>query len=326
MDATGSALTVNVGDAARGRILAHGKAQCLKCHRINDEGGRSGPDPSAVGSSRSSASLHLSLIEPSKAMLPINRPIRAVTKAGEIMTGRRLNEDTWNGRPAKLMLWANRNGFFYVLDRATGAFLFGKPFVKVNWASGLDDRGRFRLRRRRARRSGLACRVEQLVLTLVQPAHRSVLHSDVGELRLPDPSTGGEIRARWTRVHGRRLDGGDADAPGTPALRRGAFNLWTEATGTGAVIALDPATGEPRWKFEMTDVTDSGILTTATDLLFTGGREGYFQALDVRTGKLLWKTNLGGQIVNGPISYEVDGKQYVATIAGLNLVAFALRD
>ena len=96
MDATGSALTVNVGDAARGRILAHGKAQCLKCHRINDEGGRSGPDLSAVGSSRSPASLHLSLIEPSKAMLPINRPIRAVTKAGEVMTGRRLNEDTYS--------------------------------------------------------------------------------------------------------------------------------------------------------------------------------------------------------------------------------------
>ena len=72
-------------------------------------------------------------------------------------------------------------------------------------------------------------------------------------------------------------------------------------------------------------MTDSGILTTATDLLFTGGREGYFHALDARTGTVLWKTNLGGQIVNGPISYQVDGKQYVATISGNNLVAFALR-
>jgi alcohol dehydrogenase (cytochrome c) len=95
----------------------------------------------------------------------------------------------------------------------------------------------------------------------------------------------------------------------------------------GADCGIDRAPVQLRpWKFEMTDVTDSGILTTASDLLFTGGREGYFQALNARTGKLLWKANLGGQMVNGPIAYEVDGRQYVATIAGLNLVVFALRD
>jgi len=58
------------------------------------------------------------------------------------------------------------------------------------------------------------------------------------------------------------------------------------------------------------------MLTTATDLLFTGGREGHFQALDARTGKLLWKTSLGGQIVMAPITFAVDGKQYVSIISG----------
>nr|NIW75419.1 PQQ-binding-like beta-propeller repeat protein [Gemmatimonadota bacterium] len=62
----------------------------------------------------------------------------------------------------------------------------------------------------------------------------------------------------------------------------------------------------------MTDVTTSGILTTASDLLFTGGREGYFHALDATNGELLWRTTLGGMIANGPISYAVNGKQYVA--------------
>ena len=76
----------------------------------------------------------------------------------------------------------------------------------------------------------------------------------------------------------------------------------------------------------MTDVTDSGILVTASDLLFTGGREGYFQALDARTGALLWKASLGAQIVTGPMTYQVDGKQYVATISGINLVVFGLRE
>lgn len=111
-----------------------------------------------------------------------------------------------------------------------------------------------------------------------------------------------------------------------PGFRRTPVNNWTEVAGNGAVKALDPRTGEEKWKFDMTDASDSGILTTASDLLFTGGREGYFQALNARTGTLLWRTNLGGQLVNGPITYLVDGKQYVAAISGLSLVAFALRD
>jgi glucose dehydrogenase len=97
-------------------------------------------------------------------------------------------------------------------------------------------------------------------------------------------------------------------------------------TGRGAVIAIDPQTQQRKWTFTQYDVTDSGILTTATDLLFTGGREGYFYALDARTGTELWKASLGGQIVNGPIAYAIDGKQYVAVISGNSLYTFALRD
>jgi outer membrane protein assembly factor BamB len=61
-------------------------------------------------------------------------------------------------------------------------------------------------------------------------------------------------------------------------------------------------------------------------LLFVGGREGYFQALDARTGALLWKQNLGGEIIAGPISFQVDGKQYITIASGNNLFAFALRE
>ena len=68
------------------------------------------------------------------------------------------------------------------------------------------------------------------------------------------------------------------------------------------------------------------MLTTASDLLFTGGREGYFYAFDARNGQLLWNTNLGGSIVNAPITYEVDGKQYVSVIAGNILSTFALQN
>ena len=74
----------------------------------------------------------------------------------------------------------------------------------------------------------------------------------------------------------------------------------------------------------MTDVTDSGIVTTASDLLFTGGREGYLQAIDLRNGTLVWKSNLGAQVRQNPMTYAVNGKQYVAAIGGLTLFVFAL--
>ena len=116
------------------------------------------------------------------------------------------------------------------------------------------------------------------------------------------------------------------DAPVPPNIRRPTMNNWTDAAGHGAVIAIDPATGERKWTFRMYDLTDSGILTTASDLLFTGGRDGYFQALDARTGALLWKSSFGPvQMLSGPITYEVEGQQYVATIGGNVLAAYALR-
>jgi alcohol dehydrogenase (cytochrome c) len=239
-----------------------------------------------------------------------------------------LADITWNGTPVKAMLWANRNGNFYVLERATGRFLVGKPFVKVNWSSGFDEHGR--------------------PIQTVQPPGEPTWPGNQGGTNWYSPSysprTGYFYVSAWENYatifggtpvqyqEGRNF-GGNASRPyvavpgaPTPGLRRGPINNWTEAAATGAVLALDATTGEQKWRFPMTDVTDSGILTTASDLLFTGGREGYFQALDARTGALLWKASLGAQIVNGPISYEVGGKQYVATIAGLSLCVFGLRE
>ena len=234
-----------------------------------------------------------------------------------------------NGTLFKLMVWGNRNGFFYVLNRETGRFLSGRPFVEVNWAAGLDDSGR--------------------PIQTPQPPGGPTFPGVQGGTNWYSPSyspsTGLFYVSAWEGygsvfneaeqeyTEGQSFIGGAPTgfapvpgAPTVPGLSRGPFNTWTEAAGHGAVIALDVLTGEPTWKFDMTDVTSSGILTTASDLLFTGSREGYFQALDARTGELLWKASLGGQIVNGPITYEVAGKQYVATISGHSLVAFALRD
>jgi outer membrane protein assembly factor BamB len=95
--------------------------------------------------------------------------------------------------------------------------------------------------------------------------------------------------------------------------------------GYGAVLALDAKTGQKKWEFKMTDVTDAGVLTTASDLLFSGGREGAFYALDARTGALLWKAPVAGIVQAAPMTYAVNGRQYVAIAAGNSLYAYALR-
>jgi putative heme-binding domain-containing protein len=86
---------VRIGDARRGQAVFEGKGQCATCHRVNGKGPRTAPDLSDIGSARQPAALHRSLIEPTKGMWPINRPVRIVTRDGRTIRGRRLNEDTF---------------------------------------------------------------------------------------------------------------------------------------------------------------------------------------------------------------------------------------
>ena len=241
-----------------------------------------------------------------------------------------LADITWKGEPLKAMLWANRNGFFYVLDRATGRFVLGKPFVKVNWASGIDDKGRPN--------------------QTPQPSGQPTWPGNQGGTNWYSPSYSPRTKlfylSAWEEYasifggvpveyhEGRGFGGGDPhdfepvqSAPGlSHSGQQDPINNWTQTAGNGAILAIDPLTGQRAWRFPMGDITKSGVLTTGGDVLFTGGREGYFQALDARNGALLWNVNLGAPIANGPITYEVDGKQYVATISGLSLSVFGLGD
>ena len=88
--------TVLIGDVARGRTVFEGKGNCTSCHRVGRLGSRAGPNLSDIGSLRSPASLQRSLVDPTSQMMPINRPVRAVKKDGTVITGRRLNEDTYS--------------------------------------------------------------------------------------------------------------------------------------------------------------------------------------------------------------------------------------
>jgi putative heme-binding domain-containing protein len=88
--------SVKPGDAAQGRSVFQGRGECVRCHRVDGQGSRAAPDLSDIGSIRSAGSLMRSLTDPSSQMMPINRPVRAVTKDGTVINGRRLNEDTYS--------------------------------------------------------------------------------------------------------------------------------------------------------------------------------------------------------------------------------------
>ena len=240
-----------------------------------------------------------------------------------------LADMAWRGEPRKVMMWANRNGYFYVLDRVTGLFLEGKPFVTVNWSSGLDENGR--------------------PIPTPQPEGMPTYPGNQGGTNWYPPSysprTGLFYFSAWENyatiyraeeseyVPGQAFLGGGfsvlAPSPDAPTIgigRTNPINNWTDEVGYASLKAMDPQTGEAVWSYNQYDVSDSGMLTTATDLLFTGGREGYFHAIDARSGDLIWNVNLGGQIVMAPVTYMVDGIQYVSVISGNGLSTFALRD
>ena len=240
----------------------------------------------------------------------------------------------WKGQLRKVLLWANRNGFYYVLDRTTGEFLLGTAFVKQNWNAGFDAKGR----------------------PIMTPNSKS---SEEGTLIFPDnqggtnwfgtsysPSTGlfylsardGYstlfIKGPQKYTEGERYDG-------RGRRRRGTFHnvVGSDMDKYLAIRALDPKTGERKWQYILnsglslnpfggwqTNAGASGILTTASDLLFVGGREGNLVALDARNGKELWHRAMGAPMIMDPISYSIHGKQYFAINAGLALYVFALPD
>ena len=198
----------------------------------------------------------------------------------------------WNGAPRKLMMWANRNGFFYVLDRTNGQFLSGWPFVKVNWASGLDANGR-------------------PILT-PQPAGMPTFPGVQGGTNWYSPSfsprTGLFYIPSWMDTYstyikrpveyteGQRFTGA-LPVMSVRMLQPGPLvNRRLPEEGYGAIQAFDPKTGERKWAFNMADMTESGVLSTASDLVFAGGRDGYFFALDAKTGTMLWKASVGGAV------------------------------
>ena len=238
----------------------------------------------------------------------------------------------YQGRQRKLVLWANRNGFFYAIDRLTGQFLSARAFVKQNWNAGFDEKGR------PIWNPGFV--PKPMGGIYVEPGTQG------GTNWYPpsySPRTGLFYLSVWDNYGGRSakfpvppwVEGqrytGATPPPGyvpPPGARgRGVpVPFRKEEEGYGAIRAIDPRTGEKKWDFKMVSYTESGVLSTGGDLVFGGGQDGNFVALDARTGERLWHVYLGGPNASGPMSYAVNGRQYIIGTGMGTMYAFALPD
>jgi alcohol dehydrogenase (cytochrome c) len=220
---------------------------------------------------------------------------------------------TINGQLRKTVMFANRNGFYYTLDRTNGRVIVARPFVQTTWAKAIDAQGR----------------------PMLEPGHTP---DEKGEVTCPD-LTGGTnfwppsfdprtnlfyVNAREAcatfyaykpeYVAGQRFTGGAQQLVNT-----------RDQKPFGAIRALDPVTAQRKWEFLFPTPSRAGILTTASNLLFTGDGEGSLIVLDSRNGRLLWNYQMGAPLHGtSPITYMLDGQQQVLVPAGTSLTAWAL--
>jgi alcohol dehydrogenase (cytochrome c) len=216
-----------------------------------------------------------------------------------------------NGQPRKVVMFANRNGFFYVIDRITGKMINAKPFVTQTWAKEISPEGR----------------------PILIPGN---LPTESGSRTCPDlgggtnfmspsfdPTTGlffvtaRETCATYFSWEQPYQPGVQWESGGTQRPR--------DQKNFGALRAIDPVTGDRKWEFRYTSVSSSGVLTTASGLVFAGDGDGNVMAFDSRSGKNLWHYQLGvGIRSTAGTTFMVDGRQFFVVPSGSTLTAFAL--
>ncbi len=216
-----------------------------------------------------------------------------------------LFDDVRNGVRRKLLAQGSRNGYFFVLDRTTGEHVLTKPFLPTNWAEGVDAHGQPRPKKEK------------------EPTPDGVLVSPGSDGATNwlapsyDPQTSLfylSARTLWSVFY--------MTAEGKPEGWAGRDrNLWAQSMVEG----IDTKTGEIRWRHEIGDGEGAaGILTTAGELLFTADNSDNLLALDPETGKTLWHVPVGGRMQSSPMTYELNGRQYLLTPVQNLIFAWAL--
>ena len=214
------------------------------------------------------------------------------------------------GKTRQTVAMANRNGFYYLLDRLTGEFLASTAFAKQTWTRGLDAKGR------------------PVVLAGAEPTDQgSLLWPSVsGATNWFSPSFDPNLKTFFVSVRER----GSYYFKNEVIFRPGQYfvgggeRALPPGENYGAIRALDAASGAKTWEFRLLSPPWAGLMSSAGGLVFGGSEEGNFYALDSRTGQPHWEIQLGGPVRANPISFLVDGNQMVAIAAGNALMVFGL--
>ena len=217
-----------------------------------------------------------------------------------------------NGSMRRLLVQANRNGFFYILDRTDGKFLRATPFVeKLNWAKGVDGSGRPILSGRIPTGDGTyICPGIDGATNWFSPSY----NPDTGLFYVLALESCNQFFAKPKKF----VRGETYYDTGTKLPR--------DEHSQKMLLALSVADGKVSWRYPQIGKGNSwgGTLTTATGLLFFGDDAGSLEAVDAANGHLLWHFNMGQTFRASPMTYAVDGEQYVAVAAGSDIVSFAL--
>jgi alcohol dehydrogenase (cytochrome c) len=220
-----------------------------------------------------------------------------------------LVDTTVNGQPRKLVVLANRNGFYYAIDRTNGKFVDGRPYVKQTWASGLDEAGR-------------AIRLPDVEPTM--------------EGKAIWPSLGGgsnwysstySPKTNFYYVNAKEEGGiyhkGEAEYKAGAPFNGGGQSDVKDEVPYGAVRALEVATGQLKWEYKLHTPSHAGLMTTAGGLVFGSNASSFF-ALDAEKGSLLWRFETGAFIDANPMTFLSGGKQYVAIPSGHVFMVFTV--
>jgi quinohemoprotein ethanol dehydrogenase len=219
---------------------------------------------------------------------------------------------TIDGKPRKVLMQAPTNGFFYVLDRATGKLISAEKIGKATWAERID-------------------------LATGRPVEAANIRYETGETIIYPSSIGAHnwqamsFSPRTGLVYIPYMQLGSIFTKGKPlpgAIAVGGLSMdWITKDpldGKGAIVAWDPVRQQQRWKIQHDTLWNGGTLATAGNLVFQGAADGYLSAYDAATGKSLWRFNAGLGIIAAPIAYAVNDKQYISVLVGYGGSASAM--
>lgn len=215
---------------------------------------------------------------------------------------------TWQGRPRKVLVRPERNGYLYILDRETGEVLSAKPYGTVNAALGVDLKsGRLIMNKAKEPKSGVVVRDICPNASGMKDWNPSAYSPKTGFLYIPHANLCMDFEATQANyISGTPYVGAEVRMKAGPGGNAGVLTAW------------DLVKNEPAWRLEERFPLWSGAVATAGDVVFYGTLDGWFKAVDARSGKALWQFKVASGIVGQPTTYRgPDGKQYVAILSGV---------